>query len=104
MPVFTSANGASKQNSSGKKMMFCPYCGTKLDDGARFCKNCGVAVLGKNDKSLKSNYRLKGFIVNRHSLRKVAEAIIEFVDFQSVVRASDPVGATGKIWSQNLCC
>ena len=26
------------------KMQFCPYCGTKLDDGARFCKNCGEAV------------------------------------------------------------
>lgn len=56
MPVFTSANGASKQNSSGKKMMFCPYCGTKLDDGARFCKNCGEAVLGNNDNSRKSQY------------------------------------------------
>lgn len=26
------------------KMQFCPYCGTKLDDGARFCKGCGEAV------------------------------------------------------------
>ena len=26
------------------KMQFCPYCGTKSDDGARFCKNCGEAV------------------------------------------------------------
>lgn len=26
------------------KMQFCPYCGTKLDEGARFCKNCGKAV------------------------------------------------------------
>lgn len=56
MPVFTSDNGASKQNSNGKKMMFCPYCGTKLDDGARFCKNCGEAVLGNNDNSRKSQY------------------------------------------------
>lgn len=27
------------------KIQFCPYCGTKLDDGARFCKNCGEAVV-----------------------------------------------------------
>lgn len=26
------------------KMQFCPYCGTKLDEGARFCKNCGEAL------------------------------------------------------------
>ena len=48
MPVFTLANGASKQNSSDKKMIFCPYCGTRLDDGARFCKNCGEAVSDNN--------------------------------------------------------
>lgn len=23
---------------------FCPYCGTKLDDGTQFCKNCGEAI------------------------------------------------------------
>lgn len=27
------------------KMQFCPYCGTKLDKGARFCKNCGESVI-----------------------------------------------------------
>lgn len=27
------------------KIQFCPYCGTKLDDGARFCKNCGECVV-----------------------------------------------------------
>lgn len=26
------------------RMLFCPYCGTKLDEGARFCKNCGEAI------------------------------------------------------------
>ena len=56
MPVFTSMNGASKQKSSDKKMMFCPYCGTKLDDGARFCKNCGEAVSGNNNETRKSQY------------------------------------------------
>lgn len=29
------------------KMQFCPYCGTKLDEGARFCKNCGESVVNK---------------------------------------------------------
>ena len=27
------------------KIQFCPYCGTKLDEGARFCKNCGECVM-----------------------------------------------------------
>ena len=44
MAAFTTGNGVSQQHSSDKKVMFCPYCGTKLDDGARFCKNCGEAV------------------------------------------------------------
>lgn len=26
------------------KIQFCPYCGTKLDTGARFCKNCGKTI------------------------------------------------------------
>lgn len=29
-----------------KVVRFCSYCGTKLDVGARFCKNCGEAVTG----------------------------------------------------------
>ncbi|MCC8164419.1 MAG: zinc ribbon domain-containing protein [Lachnospiraceae bacterium] len=27
-----------------RKIQFCSYCGSKLDDGARFCKNCGEPV------------------------------------------------------------
>lgn len=42
MPVFTS--GQSWEESGGKRAMFCPYCGTKLDHGARFCKHCGVPI------------------------------------------------------------
>ena len=26
------------------EILFCPYCGTKLDPGARFCKNCGETI------------------------------------------------------------
>ena len=62
MPVFTSTNRASKQNPSGKKMMFCPYCGTKLDDGARFCKNCGEAISGndRGDRKFRHEEPLSG--------------------------------------------
>lgn len=28
-------------------LRFCPYCGTKLDDGAKFCKNCGESMVQK---------------------------------------------------------
>ena len=28
------------------KKKFCPYCCTKLDEGARFCKNCGEEIRG----------------------------------------------------------
>lgn len=36
------------------KIQFCSYCGTKLDDGARFCKKCGEAVMG-NTQEQKQN-------------------------------------------------
>lgn len=35
-------------------MQFCPYCGTKLDEGARFCKNCGEALFSNEQESRKS--------------------------------------------------
>ena len=33
------------ESTDQKERCFCPYCGTKLDKGARFCKNCGEAVV-----------------------------------------------------------
>ena len=33
-----------------KEVRFCTYCGTRLDKGARFCKNCGEAVIGIDAK------------------------------------------------------
>ncbi len=34
-----------------KTVNFCSYCGTKLDDGARFCKNCGKVVADDLEKA-----------------------------------------------------
>lgn len=37
---------------NGEKVVrFCSYCGTKLDVGARFCKNCGEPVSGNSIKA-----------------------------------------------------
>lgn len=36
------------------RIQFCPYCGTKLDEGARFCKNCGEAISNGTQESRKS--------------------------------------------------
>lgn len=33
------------------KMQYCPYCGTKLDEGARFCKNCGESLIQKQQSA-----------------------------------------------------
>ncbi len=38
------------------KIQFCPYCGTKLDDGARFCKNCGEAIANNTQESQTLKY------------------------------------------------
>lgn len=42
------------ESTDQKKRCFCPYCGTKLDKGARFCKNCGEVVVGNAQGSQKA--------------------------------------------------
>lgn len=39
------------------KKQFCPYCGSKLDEGARFCKNCGEAIYDEQNVHKNSNER-----------------------------------------------
>lgn len=41
--VFVINKGIFKDRRVGP-ILFCPYCGTKLDPGAKFCKNCGASV------------------------------------------------------------
>lgn len=36
--------------------MFCSNCGTKLDDGANFCGNCGAALTAKNEGTRKISF------------------------------------------------
>lgn len=33
------------------ELLYCPYCGTKLDKGARFCKNCGESLIQKQQSA-----------------------------------------------------
>ena len=40
---------------SNNQIRFCSYCGTKLDDGARFCKGCGKAVVQTTQATSESN-------------------------------------------------
>ena len=56
MAVYTYGQKTAQENVENRKMMFCPYCGTKLDDGARFCKNCGESVSGNNQGARQSQY------------------------------------------------
>ena len=42
------------ESTDQKERCFCPYCGTKLDKGARFCKNCGEVVVGNAQGSRKA--------------------------------------------------
>lgn len=45
MAAVTSGQDATKSASGNRTVRFCSYCGTKLDEGARFCKSCGEATL-----------------------------------------------------------
>lgn len=33
------------------ELLYCPYCGTKIDKGARFCKNCGESLIQKQQSA-----------------------------------------------------
>ena len=44
MVAFSNKEGSEVRTSNQPQIQFCPYCGTKLDEGASFCKNCGSAV------------------------------------------------------------
>lgn len=35
----------SRKSNKPRKFSYCPFCGTKLDKGARFCKNCGEEIV-----------------------------------------------------------
>lgn len=54
MPAFTSEKDEGQETYGQKKILFCPYCGTRLDDGARFCKNCGAQVEKTNPLDTKT--------------------------------------------------
>lgn len=70
MPIF-SINKVSKGNSENKKIMFCPYCGTKLDDDARFCKNCGEAVSNTVHENHKTDKAQQQIFENNPTGRKI---------------------------------
>lgn len=51
------------------KIQFCPYCGTKVDAGACFCKNCGESV--DNDAQVEPKTRQKESPRENLSERKI---------------------------------
>lgn len=45
-------NNSPMDNATNQKpILFCPYCGTKLDPGANFCKSCGEFLGNFNSPS-----------------------------------------------------
>lgn len=69
-------NNDNKDNATNdstvKQKRFCPYCGTKLDVGARFCKSCGKSiVLGGNSGTGGTTFQNKeNFSHKQHTERK----------------------------------
>lgn len=54
--------------------IYCPFCGEKLVDEAKFCKNCGknVADYHKHDTQTTNNYSYQPPVVeNNHTLATV---------------------------------
>lgn len=51
------------------KIQFCAYCGTKLDEGACFCKNCGEAV--DNKVQVAPKHKQKEALKENSSERKI---------------------------------
>jgi len=45
--------------------MFCENCGTQMEDGAKFCPNCGAPVASTSaNNSTSSDSEIKGFVLN----------------------------------------
>lgn len=55
-------DGERSQDYSGnqKRFSYCPFCGAKLDAGARYCKNCGEAV-GLNQQEYQERSQTSSF-------------------------------------------
>ena len=53
-----------------KEINFCPYCGIRLDQGARFCKNCGAAVTSSDleKREVKQEEMLSGNLSERKAV------------------------------------
>ncbi len=51
-------------------IQYCPYCGTKLDNGARFCKNCGEEIIQRKNENAESH---QDTTENRSTRRTVYE-------------------------------
>ena len=45
MAAYKFEQNSSKSSNVNRTVQFCSYCGAKLDEGARFCKKCGEAVI-----------------------------------------------------------
>ncbi len=46
-------------NSEQPEILFCQYCGTKIESGAAFCVKCGKPVISQKNNSSKINYHGK---------------------------------------------
>lgn len=56
-------------------VQFCPYCGTKLDEGARFCKSCGRSM-GQNQPISSQQYQRETMDEPISERRTVYEGVI----------------------------
>lgn len=55
------------------EIQFCPYCGTKIDKGANYCKNCGKAIRFQNKSSDEEENQYKD---NQDKRKTVYEGVL----------------------------
>ena len=60
MAEIRNENCPGKSNKT-RKFSYCPFCGTKLDKGARFCKHCGEEILSYQESGRKNSYNENPF-------------------------------------------
>lgn len=60
MAEIRNENCPGKSNKT-RKFSYCPFCRTKLDKGARFCKHCGEKILSYQESGRKNSYNENPF-------------------------------------------
>lgn len=85
-------------NFLGRQVMFCPACGVKIADNARFCGSCGAQLGGQTDLTPIDDVTIKSSPSNKKNEVGSVDGVIGQT-FKLVTKETD----LDKLWLSLLC-